>query len=111
MKMVQKLLSKKEVTKITSPNQNQPVPEIKKEITIIKETKVDPGETKEREKVMSKTNKIESQKEVQNIQSNNNEDILLLKEELLKTIESLNENFNNQLLKQSESFTKIQKKK
>lgn len=38
------------------------MPEIKKEITIIKETKVDPGETKEREKVMSKTNKIESQK-------------------------------------------------
>ena len=106
---VETIIEKKEVTKITSPNQNQPVPEIKKEITIIKETKVDPGETKEREKIMSKNNKIESQKEVQNIQSNNNEDILLLKEELLKTIESLNENFNNQLLKQSESFTKIQK--
>ena len=87
---VETIIEKKEVTKITSPNQNQPVPEIKKEITIIKETKVDPGETKEREKVMSKTNKIESQKEVQNIQSNNNEDILLLKEELLKTIESIN---------------------
>ena len=106
---VETIIEKKEVTKITSPNQNQPIPEIKKEITIIKETKVEPDEAKEREKLMSKTNKIESQKEVKNIQSNNNEDILLLKEELLKTIDSLNENFNNQLLKQSESFTKIQK--
>ena len=106
---VETIIEKKEVTKITSPNQNQPIPEIKKEITIIKETKVEPDEAKEREKLMSKTNKIESQKEVKNIQNNNNEDILLLKEELLKTIDSLNEKLKNQLFKQSESFTKIQK--
>ena len=106
---VETIIEKKEVTKITSPNQNQPIPEIKKEITIIKETKVEPDEAKERENLMSKTNKIESQKTEKIIQSNNNEDILLLKEELLKTIDSLNENFNNQLLKQSESFNKIQK--
>ena len=106
---VETIIEKKEVTKITSPSQNQPVPEIKKEITIIKETKVEPDELKEQEKLMSKSNRIESQKTEKIIQNNNNEDILLLKEELLKTIDSLNENFNNQLLKQSESFSKIQK--
>jgi len=106
---VETIIEKKEVTQISSPNQNQPVPEIKKEITIIKETKVEPDESKEKENIISKTNKRESQNTEKIIQNNNNEDILLLKEELLKTIDSLNENFNNQLLKQSESFTKIQK--
>ena len=106
---VETIIQKKEVKKITSPSQNQPVPEIKKEITIIKETKVEPDELKEQEKLMSKTNRIESQKTEKIIQNNNNKGILLLKEELLKTIDSLNENFNNQLLKQSESFSRIQK--
>ena len=104
---VETIIQKKEVTKITSPSQNQPVPEIKKEITIIKETKVEPDKSKEREKLLSQTKNNDSQKPEKIIQNNNNEDILLLREELLKTIDSLNENFNNQLLKQSESFTKM----
>ena len=39
----------------------------------------------------------------------NNDEIILVKEELLEQINNLNENFNNQLFKQKEFFLKIQK--
>ena len=96
---IETIIEKKEVTKII--NQNQP--EIKKEITIIKEEKLEPEiqKEKEKEKLLSKENIIKND-------NNNNEYISLMKEELLKTINALSENFNNQLLKQNESFIRIE---
>jgi hypothetical protein len=104
---VETIIEKKEVTKISSDN-SASKPEVQKEITIVKETKLEPGQPKEvkKEEVLLKQ-KVEPKKEANIIQSSSQEDISLLKEELLKTINSLNENFNNQLLKQSESFKKM----
>ena len=108
---VETIIEKKEVTKISSSGNNASKPEVKKEITIIKETKLEKEEPKEikKEEVLIKQ-KVEPKKEENVIQSGKEDtSISLTKEEFLKTINSLSENFNNQLLKQSESFKKIQK--
>ena len=77
---VETIIERKEIKKISS-NQNQGLPEEKKEITIITETKSDPNKNKEIRSSNQRANMIETQKII-----SNNEDISLVKEELLKII-------------------------
>ena len=121
---VETIIEKKEITKISSNPQH----EEKKEITIITENKRDSNINKNKRNENEKykenlrlsnqsSNKKETQKIIfnndndddNNEQNNNEEKISLLKEELTRTINSLSENFNNQLMKQNESFLKMQK--
>ena len=94
---VKTIVEKKEITRISS-NKKDGLPEEKKEITIIKETEVQPSN---QEKIMSNKQSIIKS---ENIIQNNNEEIISVKKELLDKINALTENFNNQLLKQNESF-------
>ena len=102
---VETVVEKKEIIK-TSNNQNQGMPQEQKEITIITKSKIEPDSKSE----IIISNKGANMEEVKT-NENNNKEIFLIKEELLNTINALNENFNNQLLKQNESILKIQKEK
>ena len=104
---VETIVEKKEITTI-STNPNQGLPQEKKEITVIKESKIVPDSNN---KIIESNNK-ESIKiqpyQNQNVIQNNNEEIMNVKNELLNTINALNENFNNQLIKQNETFLNFQ---
>ena len=106
---VETIVEKKEITTI-STNQNQGLPEEKKEI-IITESKIVPdSKNKIRDSNKEENIKRQSkQSQNQNIIQNNNEEIMIVKDELLNTINALNENFNNQFIKQNESFLNLQK--
>ena len=108
---VETIVEKKEITRIS--NKNKDDPEERKEV-IITETKVKPGQKEEirqsnKESIKKEPQQIQHAEQIENIIQNNSEEMMLLKEELLNTINALNENFNNQLLKQNELIMNIQK--
>ena len=104
---VETVVEKKEITRISNKNQDAPVEQ--KEIKIITESKIEPDQKREVKQSIKESIKKEPQQmeQIDNRVQNNGEEIILLKEELLNTINSLNENFNNQLIKQNELMMKM----
>ena len=104
---VETVVEKKEITRISNKNQDAPVEQ--KEIKIITESKIEPGQKNEVKQSIKESIKKEPQQmeQIDNRVQNNGEEIILLKEELLNTINSLSENFNNQLIKQNEIMMKM----
>ena len=104
----QNLIKSIEESNKISVNENQDI--ITEDKTEIKtETKIEQPDSKN--EVIQSFNKESMKKEnkqVENIPQNNNADIILVKGELLKIINELNENFNNQLSSQNKLFMKIQ---
>ena len=104
-----KSIEKKEITRVSNKNQNEP--EIKKEI-IITEKKIEPDSQKEiiqsnKESIKKQPQQIQQIQQIENMGQDNNDEIILVKEELLNTMNELNENFNNQLMNQNELFMKM----
>ena len=106
---VETIIEKKEITRVSNKNQNEP--EIKKEI-IITEKKIEPDSQKEiiqsnKESIKKQPQQIQQIQQIENMGQENNDEIILVKEELLNTMNELNENFNNQLMNQNELFMKM----
>ena len=106
---VETIIEKKEITRLSNKNQNEP--EIKKEI-IITEKKIEPDSQKEiiqsnKESIKKQPQQIQQIQQIENMGQENNDEIILVKEELLNTMNELNENFNNQLMNQNELFMKM----
>ena len=106
---VETIIEKKEITRVSNKNQNEP--EIKKEI-IITEKKIEPDSQKEiiqsnKESIKKQPQQIQQIQQIENMGQENNDEIILVKEELLNTMNELNENFNNQLMNQNELFIKM----
>ena len=106
---VETIIEKKEITRVSNKNQNEP--EIKKEI-IITEKKIEPDSQKEiiqsnKESIKKQPQQIQQIQQIENMGQDNNDEIILVKEELLNTMNELNENFNNQLMNQNELFMKM----
>ena len=106
---VETIIEKKEITRVSNKNQNEP--EIKKEI-IITEKKIEPDSQKEiiqsnKESIKKQPQQIQQIQQIENMGQDNNDEIILVKEELLNTMNEINENFNNQLMNQNELFMKM----
>ena len=106
---VETIIEKKEITRVSNKNQNEP--DIKKEI-IITEKKIEPDSQKEiiqsnKESIKKQPQQIQQIQQIENMGQDNNDEIILVKEELLNTMNELNENFNNQLMNQNELFMKM----
>ena len=100
---IETIVEKEENSRMSS-KKNNGLPEEKKEINTIRETKMVPDFNKE--KILSNTQSI---RKSENLIQNNMDEMILFKEEILEKINDLNENFNNQLLKQNESFLQMKK--
>ena len=102
---------KKEEEKITEKIETEKIEEEKKEanLPLQIEEKKEIKETKEVQKINNDIipQKIDINANTEISNPKLEQDMNLMKQELLQTINALNENFNNQLLKQSEAFNKM----